>query len=144
MNITVMKRSILQKYLYSSNFNTKNTAVISFYGTGEKQVNFNVNPNVKYVKVNIDDLRWVDEPSTWQKEEFKLIVHMIKEWEAKGIIENIICECEAGVSRSAGCAAAISEYFNHNGINYFTNINYSPNVNVYNGIYKRLINEWKD
>ncbi len=43
----------------------------------------------------------------------------------------LICQCEYGQSRSAGCAAAISEYFYGNGIDIFADERYFPNRYVY-------------
>ncbi|MCM1166131.1 MAG: hypothetical protein NC299_14270 [Lachnospiraceae bacterium] len=45
---------------------------------------------------------------------------------------NIICQCEYGQSRSAGCAAAILEHFSHAGISVFSDRDYYPNKLVYN------------
>lgn len=44
---------------------------------------------------------------------------------------NIICQCESGQSRSAGCAAAILEHFYHSGDLIFDNDKYYPNELVY-------------
>jgi predicted protein tyrosine phosphatase len=49
----------------------------------------------------------------------------------KDEIELLICQCEYGVSRSSGCAAAIIEYFYGNGIDIFADIKYTPNKLVY-------------
>lgn len=51
---------------------------------------------------------------------------------------NIICQCEYGQSRSAACAAAILEYFYHNGISIFTDYRYYPNQMVFHKIYDAL------
>lgn len=51
---------------------------------------------------------------------------------------NIICQCEYGQSRSAGCAAAILEHFYGSGISVFSNYNYYPNQVVYHKIYDAL------
>lgn len=44
---------------------------------------------------------------------------------------NIICQCESGQSRSAGCAAAILEHFYHSGDLIFDNDKYYPDELVY-------------
>jgi predicted protein tyrosine phosphatase len=46
-------------------------------------------------------------------------------------IDLLICQCYHGQSRSAGCAAAISEYFYGNGIEIFADYNYYTNKRVY-------------
>ena len=45
--------------------------------------------------------------------------------------KNIVCQCEYGQSRSAGCAAAIQEYFYKDGISVFSDYNYYPNQVVF-------------
>jgi len=51
---------------------------------------------------------------------------------------DIICQCECGQSRSAGCAAAIREHFYGDGIKIFTDYRYYPNQLVYNKVYDAL------
>ena len=51
---------------------------------------------------------------------------------------DIICQCEYGQSRSAGCAAAILQHFSKNGIDIFTDYQYYPNQLVYHKIYDAL------
>lgn len=50
----------------------------------------------------------------------------------------LICQCEYGVSRSAAVAAAITEYYKHNGIEVFKNDNYYPNSYVFRTVLKEL------
>lgn len=45
---------------------------------------------------------------------------------------DIICQCEYGQSRSAGCAAAILEHFAKNGISIFADYHYYPNQMIFN------------
>lgn len=54
------------------------------------------------------------------------------------IHETIICQCDYGQSRSAACAAAIIEYFEHRGISIFADYRYYPNQLVFNKIYEAL------
>lgn len=51
---------------------------------------------------------------------------------------DIICQCEYGQSRSAGCAAAILEYFEGNGISVFSDYRYYPNKLVYHKLLEAL------
>lgn len=53
---------------------------------------------------------------------------------------NIICQCEYGESRSAGCAAAILEYFYKSGISVFVDYKYYPNKLVYHKVYNAIKN----
>ena len=51
---------------------------------------------------------------------------------------DIICQCEYGQSRSAGCAAAILEHFYKTGISVFADYRYYPSQLVYNKVYNAL------
>lgn len=51
---------------------------------------------------------------------------------------DIICQCEYGQSRSAGCAAAILQHFSKNGIDVFTDYRYYPNQLVYHKVFDAL------
>lgn len=49
---------------------------------------------------------------------------------------NLICQCEHGESRSAGCVAAILEYFYKCGITIFSDYRYYPNKMIYHKMYE--------
>lgn len=51
---------------------------------------------------------------------------------------DIICQCEYGQSRSAGCAAAILEHFEKTGISVFRDYRYYPNRLIFNKVYEAL------
>ncbi len=51
---------------------------------------------------------------------------------------DILCQCEYGQSRSAGCAAAILQYFSREGISVFADYRYYPNQLVYHKIMDAL------
>lgn len=69
----------------------------------------------------------------FNKKEAKKIVNFIKKYLNKTNL--IICQCEAGISRSAGVAAALSKYITGSDEYYFKH--YIPNSLVY----KLLLNE---
>ena len=50
----------------------------------------------------------------------------------------ILCQCEYGQSRSAGCAAAILEHFGRRGIDVFADYRYYPNQLVYHKVFDAL------
>ncbi|MCD8300468.1 MAG: hypothetical protein LUC41_04765 [Clostridiales bacterium] len=56
----------------------------------------------------------------------------------KDDIDVLICQCRSGVSRSAGVAAAVREHFSHDGIEVFLDRDYSPNVFVFQYLYRAL------
>ena len=137
MEVEIINRASLQRILYR-NLRYKKYAVISFYGDNEQQINFTVNPNVKYIEKNINDLREVENPDNWHFYDFDQIAKFILECEDNGI-EYIFCECETGTSRSAGCAMAIREFYYGDGIRVFSIYGYNPNPVFYNNIYNSLI-----
>ena len=51
---------------------------------------------------------------------------------------DIICQCEYGQSRSAGCAAAILQHFDGRGIDVFVDYRYYPNQLVYHKVFDAL------
>ena len=51
---------------------------------------------------------------------------------------DIICQCEYGQSRSAACAAAIKEYYEHDGISIFADYRYYPNQLIFNKVLDAL------
>ena len=51
---------------------------------------------------------------------------------------DFICQCTWGESRSAAAAAAIREYFTHDGIEVFADYRYCPNQLVFNTVYDAL------
>ena len=59
-------------------------------------------------------------------------------YDAKEEGYDILCQCEYGESRSAGCAAAILEHFYKNGITIFSDYRYYPNQLVYHKVYDAL------
>lgn len=70
----------------------------------------------------------------FSEEQAQKIIEFVKKYIDK--VELIICQCDAGISRSAGVAAALSKCINGNDIFFFEN--YLPNSLVYSTIVK----EW--
>ena len=115
----------------------QNTAIISFADTEDDYVEFPKGTDV--LLIPFYDIR----PYTIAKSHYNKILP-----EAKMIAEfinqkhrekkNIICQCDYGISRSAGCAAAILERWGKNGIEIFADYRYSPNQFVFNKVLKEL------
>lgn len=51
---------------------------------------------------------------------------------------DIICQCEDGNSRSAGCAAALHEFFTADGVFIFADYRYHPSQMVFHKVYNAL------
>lgn len=65
--------------------------------------------------------------------EAKKIIDIVEFWKDKGI-DHIICHCDAGISRSAGVASALSKYYNGTDNEFFNSAKYRPNMLVYRTI----------
>ena len=114
-----------------------NTAIISFSDTEEDYIDFPEGTDV--LKVAFYDVR----PHTVSKDHYDKILPQAKdiaEYVYKKMKENkdIICQCDYGISRSAGLAAAIMEAYAGKGIDVFADYRYTPNQFVYNKVLKEL------
>ncbi len=70
----------------------------------------------------------------FSKDHARSIVSLVKEYKDK--VDVIICQCDAGISRSAGIAAALSKCIRGRDEEYFEK--YLPNRRVY----RMIFNEW--
>ena len=147
MKITICSRNDMEKLLSSGKI--ENTAIISFHdpvGRGHrypqdyKPIDFTGKCD-RVMQIALHDLDpealsdfdlTVD---TYFPEADELAEFIYK---AKEDGLDIICQCEYGQSRSAGCAAAILQHFSKNGIDVFTDYRYYPNQLVYHRIYDAL------
>lgn len=143
MNVGICSRQTIEQLL-KGDF-PKNTAVISFSDpTGGDYARAPVvfGEKVKYVfKVAIHDIDLSVLPEfglTYETyfPEADSLAKFILDMKNAGM--DIICQCEYGESRSAGCAAAILEYFYGNGISIFADYRYYPNQVVYHKVYDAL------
>lgn len=107
----------------------EHTVVISFYDPdGKIPVDYSGKAdNVLYVP--LDDFQTV-------LPEAERIARFIYDVKINGL--NIICQCESGQSRSAGCAAAILEYYCHMGQSVFDSDQYRPDEMVYYSVLDAL------
>lgn len=121
-----------------------NTAVISFSGQfstehmvdyyGKAKCLFRVKiPDIHYDELSDYDISYEDY-FTEADELAEFIIMAQKD----GL--DIICQCEYGQSRSAGCAAAILEFFYKKGILVFASYKYCPNQMVFHKVYDALKN----
>lgn len=136
------------------------TILISIGDTGAEPPTLNNKPE-HILRLTFDDLTLEEAktefglPASVISSDEKLIeylhahkIHIFNDNQARQIAEFIlrhnnetdvlICQCHYGQSRSAGCAAAIKEYFNGNGIDIFANDRFYPNKLVYRKVLKAL------
>lgn len=142
MPIAIYSRETVTKLL-QSDF-PENVAVISFYeppsAYSEPPVDYSVKTNrVFEIPIHDIDLTELSEYhltyDTYFSEADKLAEFI---YAAKADCLDIICQCEHGESRSAGCAAAILEHFCRNGIAIFADYRYYPNRMIYHKVFDAL------
>ena len=146
MKVTVCSREEIEAMMTAGEF-PQNTAVISFCDPELKQADNNYTPvdfsgvcdDVFYCEVDDLDLdSLLEKGYTYESffpEAAELAAFIIKAY-IDG--KDIICQCEYGQSRSAGCAAAILEHFYRRGIDIFAAYKYYPNQVVYHKVFDAL------
>ncbi|MCM1528463.1 MAG: hypothetical protein NC093_00515 [Alistipes sp.] len=151
MNVSVYSREEIETMISEGKF-PENTAVISFYDPAIKRIDKDythvdysgVCDHVFYSELDDLDLEVLKEKG-YTYDTYFLEADEIAEfvYEAYRSGMDIICQCEYGQSRSAGCAAAIMEHFNHTGISVFTDYKRYPNRVLYHKIFDALENHKK-
>jgi hypothetical protein len=147
MRVSVYSREAIEHIIAEGSF-PDNTAVISFCNSELKHIDkdyshvdySSVCSDVFYCEVDDLDLDYLTKKGYTYETYFpeaddlaKFIVKAVSE------NKNIVCQCEYGQSRSAGCAAAIKEYFYKDGISVFADYNYYPNQVVFHKVYDALV-----
>ena len=135
MKVGILSRSSITRLINKGIPN--NTAIISFSDTEDDYVEFPKGTDVLHIAFY--DVR----PFTVAKEHYDNILPQAKEIADYIILKrkegkDIICQCDYGISRSAGCAAAILEMYAHKGLDVFRDYRYTPNQFVYNKVLKEL------
>ena len=145
MNVSIYSRDAV-KNLIDNNF-PANTAVISFYNPKDSKGYGNSTPlnyqgqceRIFYACIHDIDIEVLENYGltfgTYFPEVDELADFIIQA-EQDGL--DILCQCEYGQSRSTACAAAIREFFYHDGINIFADYRYYPNQLVFNKILSSL------
>lgn len=147
MTVKIYSRKVMEALL--SKENLENTAVISFHdpvGRGHryledyKPIDFTGKCD-RVMQIALHDLDpealadfgLTEETYFPEADELAEFIYKAKE---DGL--DIICQCEYGQSRSAGCAAAILQHFESRGIDIFTDYRYYPNQLVYHKVFDAL------
>ena len=146
MKVSVFSREMIEDIISGNKF-PENTAVISFCDPEIKHIDRDYKPvdyngvcnKVFYSETDDLDLD-VLERKGYTYDTYFPEADEIAEFVYDAYNKNmdIICQCEYGQSRSAGCAAAILEHFYHSGIWIFADYNYYPNQVVFHKIYDAL------
>ncbi|MBQ6494289.1 MAG: dual specificity protein phosphatase family protein [Erysipelotrichaceae bacterium] len=113
------------------------TYIISYY-SDLRDLNFS-KVRSKVFKAKIDDIRVVKNKEKFYEDNYKVFLdmaHFIQE--AKDNDCDIYCQCEAGVSRSAGTAMAIRDYYFNDGDVILKDWHYMPNYLLYYCVIRAL------
>lgn len=146
--IKIMSRKEAERLIESGFPN--NTVVISFYdplderGLTHKAKSLpidysNVCNDVFMVAIHDLDIETLSEYGLTFENYFPEateLAYFIKRMVQDGV--DLICQCEYGQSRSAACAAAIKEYYDHSGIEIFADYRYYPNQMIFNKLLQAL------
>ena len=134
MIVKCMARKILEKNI--NNFDVP-TIIISIRSMGDmppKKLFLHSNPQIKsFITLAFDDVTTYHEnyyPITEQQA--RKIAKFVMRY--KDSVEQIIVHCDAGISRSAGVAAAIAKYLNGNDDYFFVRSPYTPNMTCYHKV----------
>lgn len=141
MNVKIYSRKAMEK-LIGENFPEK-TAVISFYDPVMQKLDSEYRPvdyqgkptmlmQIPLFDTGEDEIDDYDScfPEAEELAKFIRSAHENR--------LNIICQCDYGQSRSAGCAAAILEYYHQIGLMFFLNPQYSPSKLVFDKVFDAL------
>ena len=134
VKVIVMSRKDAEKYSFRTHFDE--SAVISI-STPDEKYNLNIYSSLynrikRILRLKFDD---VDRGSLAMTEEDAAAI-------AKFVNENtdklIIVHCDAGISRSAGIAAAILKHYNRDDTPIFDDPKYCPNMLCYRMVLEQL------
>lgn len=136
MEVYICSRPEMELYI-KYHMLPENTAIVSFADTVEEFISFPIGVDV--LCVPFYDVR----PYTVSKDHYdkvlpeaKKIAKYVDQKRKEG--KNLICQCDYGISRSAGLAAAILERWGANGISIFADYRYTPNQFVFTKVLKEL------
>lgn len=145
MNLRICSRQDLEDFLQQNL--SKNISIISFKDPAEEEKNVdhsfeNALENVKCCfRIAVRDI-YYDELEDYglSYETFFPEAGELAKFIKRAVREecDLICQCEYGQSRCAGCAAAILEYYEHAGITIFADYRYCPNQMIFHKVYEAL------
>ncbi|MCR5021929.1 hypothetical protein [Ruminococcus sp.] len=151
MNVTILSRKQAEELIADGRF-PENSAVISFYDPqeyatdGYSRVDFSrINTEVFYVEapdIDLDSFENISPAEVRLIKDISELADFI--YAAFDQDKNIICQCEYGQSRSAGCAAAILEHFYSSGKTIFEDSKYFPNQMIFAEVLQALIQKKRE
>lgn len=138
MNIFIFSKKEAYDAFAAKTF-PKNVSVIIFYDFGSEHIDYNGICSYVYY-CPYDDI------DVWSEREYKKysstfdfaddLARFI--YDAYNSGRDIVCQCDYGQGRSAGCAAAIAEHFYKSGIEIFADFSRCPNKLIYHKVIDAL------
>ena len=139
MNIYVMSQDMVEKYSREKqDVHTILISICSLHGGSQADVT----PNKQNLIENVLFLRFDDDDNSRygiQDSDVVKIREFLEENIPKYNIHNIIVNCEAGQSRSAGVAAALMYYFNQDDTPIYKCRKYTPNSRCYSRVLHHMM-----
>jgi predicted protein tyrosine phosphatase len=134
MDVLVMSRETAKRWSYHPN--DEITGIISITDPDKEKVNFKNGFFDSVLRVSF----WDEESEDWGCIDYDsahdIAVFIDKN---KSRLDTLIVQCEAGVSRSAGVAAAILKALTGDDMQIFGNPKYSPNMKCYRMVLNALM-----
>lgn len=135
MIVKCMARKILEKNI--NNFDVP-TIIISIRSIGDKppkKLFLYSNPQVKdFITLAFDDvITYCQGYYPITEQQARKIARFVMRYKDSRV-EQIVVHCDAGISRSAGVAAAIAKYLNGNDDDFFIRSPYHPNMTCYSKV----------
>lgn len=140
MHIQILSEAAAKKMLRDNAFPAQ-TAVVCFTD-GEHPIDYS-SVTDRVFRVDVPDIS-MDDLMDYKYTVDDFAVAMRADELAQFILDanrdgyDFICQCTYGESRSAAAAAAIREYFAHDGIRIFADYHFCPNQLVFNILYDEL------
>ena len=135
MIVKCMARKILEKNINNFDVPTVIISIRSIGDTPPKKLFFHSNHQVKdFITLAFDDVTTYCQgyyPITEQQAR-KIAKFVMRYKDSR--VEQIVVHCDAGISRSAGVAAAIAKYLNGNDDDFFVRGPYTPNMTCYSKV----------
>lgn len=138
MNIFIFSKKEAYDAFAAKTF-PKNVSVIIFYDFGSEHIDYNeICSDVYYCPYDDIDV-WSEREYEKYSSTFDFADDLAQFiYDAYNSGRDIVCQCDYGQSRSAGCAAAIAEHFYKSGIGIFADFSRCPNKLIYHKVIDAL------
>lgn len=136
IQVLIMSRQDAKKYSYQKHEKTSVVVSITDVESAFGGLNFSTTNGIKAVlSLRFNDVE-LGQVGCIEKNDAEKIAKFALYW--KDSVDLIIVHCEAGISRSAGVAAAILKFFNNDDEQIFKSPYYRPNMSCYRMVLNAL------